>query len=292
MASLHIFNRNTIDTAILSGGSWRPALSLELLREQRPTLKARSTDTQLSSTKCRLQLAKPLFSRGIQMISTNFSNASRYKITWYTDQTFATPVGTTDWVHVGSTIDWNSTGEWLDWLDPDFWLGSAAFVDPDNQGRDIRHIFAEPVTIQYVEIEIDDATNVDGFVEIGYLFVGECFVPSFNISYEPSFARTSRTTVQEAVGGATFFSRRGSQKRLTVAMQLPREEVLTDIDDIIQIHDIEKSVYVDLDPDDQTWGKKTAFLARMERLPETRIVQIYFDADLGASIGFEFIQVL
>ncbi len=292
MANLHIFNRNTIDSAILSGGSWETALPLEYLREQRPTLKARSIDAQLSSTQFRIQLAKPLLSRGIQLISTNLSNAGRYRITWYTDQTFSTPTDTTDWVQVGSTIDWNNTGEWLDWLDPDFWLGSASFVDPDNQGRDIRHGFSTPVTIQYIDIEIDDSTNVNGFVEIGYLFIGECFVPSINILYEPSFSRVSRTSAQEAVGGGAFFSRRGSQKRLTVAMQLPRDEVLSDLDDIIQIHDIDKSVYVDVDPDDSTWGAKTAFLARMERLPESRIVPIFFDDDLGAAISFEFIQIL
>lgn len=292
MASLHIFNRNTIDTANLSGGSWLPTLPLELLREQRPSLKARSSNAQLASTQLRLQLTEPLSSHGIQLISTNLSSAARYRITWYSDQTFTLQAGTTDWVQVGETIDWNNTVEWLDWLDENFWLGSSVFIDPDNQGRDVGHYFHPDETIQYIDIEIDDTTNPDGYVEIGYLFVGRAFEPSLNILFDPSFTRLSHTSGQEAIGGAAYFNRRGSQKRLAVALQIPSEEAFGDLDNIMLIHDINKPVYVNLDHD-RGYSQKTAFLARMEKMPETRLMQVFFESgDIGAAIGLEFIQVL
>lgn len=293
MASIHIFNNNAIDTALLDGGSWSTELPLEFMREQRPTLKARSIDTQLSSTKFRLQLSAPLTSMGIQFISTNLSNAARYKITWYSDNTFTVATGTTDWQSVGTTIDWSDTGNWLDWLDPDFWLGSAAFIDPDNQGRDIRHRFDPPQVLQYLIVEIDDVSNLDGYVDIGYLYVGRAFVPSINIAYEPVFKRLTRTTSQESAGGGATFNRRGSQKSLSVSFaQLPSMEVLGDLDDIVQIHDIDKPVFVDLDPENTDTGRKTAFLARMVQLPENRLIAVFFDDDVGAAVGFEFVQVL
>jgi hypothetical protein len=97
----------------------------------------------------------------------------------------------------------------------------------------------------------------------------------------------------EAVGGGKFFNRRGSRKRLTVTWDvLPKEEVLGDIDEIIRIQDIDKPVYVDLDPANLDSGRKTAFLASIEQLPEARLVQAFLEDDSAAAIGFDFIQVL
>lgn len=293
MQNLRIYHRNAISTAILSGGSWRPSLPLENLREQRPKLKARSTDTALASTQFKVQLTSPLTVLGIQLISTNFSSAARYRITWYTDATFADEVGTTDWQNVGVTIDWSMPEDWLDWLDPDFWLGATPFVDPDNQGKDIRYAFDDETSIQYIKIEIDDASNADGYVDIGLAYIGRAFVPSINIAWEPTFARDSQTSVQETPAGSAFFNRRGSRRRLAVAWpHLPASEVLGEIDDIALIHDINEPVYVDLDPDNLTTGVKTAFLATLSKLPDYQLVAVFFGEEYGASVGFELKQVI
>lgn len=279
---------------MLAGGSWLASLPLENLREQRPTLRARSTDTQLASTQWTVSLSEPLTCKGIQLVSTNFSSAALYKITWYDDATFTTIAGTTGFIPVGESIDWTDTGQWLDWLDPNFWLGSQPFVDPDLQGRDVRHRFPSPVSIQYIKIEIDDQSNADGFVQIGYQYTGQAYVPSINISYDSSFARVSLTTVQSAVGGTEYFSRRGSRKKWSITFgQLPESEVIGDLDDIVQTHDVDRPIYVDADPDDETTtGAKKAFLARMTTLPEYRLLAVFFEDGTGASTGFEFTQVL
>lgn len=294
MATFTIYHTNSIDSAVLAGGSYVPGLPLEYLREQRPTLRARSVDTQLSSTQWTVALAEPLTSLGIQLISTNLSSAAQYKITWYEDATFTTPVDTTGFLPIGVSIDWTDTDQWLDWLDPNFWLGAQPFLDPDRQGRDVRHRFGSPMSLQYVKFEIDDQSNSDGFVQIGYLYMGKAYIPSNGVAYEPTYARISLTSVQAAVGGSEYFNRRGSRRRLSLALNAnPQSEVLSDIDDIIQIHDIDKSVYVDLDPDDVTTGQKTAFLARLSSMPESRLVQVFFENDEGgATVGFDFTQVL
>lgn len=293
MANIRIYNRNAISTATLSGGSWLAGLPLENLREQRPKLKARSTNTVTTSTQFRVELTAPLTVLGIQLVSTNLSSAAQYKITWYTDATFTTAVDTTDWQSVGVTIDWSMTDDWLDWLDPDFWLGATPFVDPDNQGRDIRYTFAVETSVQYLKVEIDDGSNPDGFVEIGYGYFGRAFVPSTNIDFGASFGRDSLTSIQETVGGSKFFNRRGSRKRLTIAWSaLPSAEVLGEIDDISQIHDIDLPVYVDLDPDNLTTGVKTAFLATITKIPDYQLVAVFFGDDNGVSTGFEFQQVI
>lgn len=280
--------------AALSGGGWDSVANLEYMRDPRPTRRARSSDLQLTNTKFNMAFAEPVSAYGAQIIATNLTAGAKYRITWYSDAAFTVQSGTSGWINVGSVIDWTDTGEWLDWLDPDFWLGSAPFIDPDNYGKDIRHIFDEVTPLQYVIIEFDDTNNPDGFVEIGHAYFGEAYIPTLNIGYEPSFARRSRTSVQEAVSGAAYFSRRGSQREWSIAWPtLPKSEVIGTLDTILLTHDINRPVFIDFDSDDASSnGAKLAFLARISQMPEIRLVQAFFDNEGGASVGFTFTQVL
>lgn len=295
MGKLTIYHTNAIETATLSGGSWEAALGLEKLRDPRPKLKARSTDAQLASTQFRMGLITPKTLEGIQLISTNFSQAAQYRISWYSDSGYSDLVDTTGWMAVGESIDWSDTDEWPAWESADFWLGSEAFVDPDNLGRDLRIRFAAGILVQYIEVEVDDTSNADGFVEIGHAYVGTAFSPAMNFAPDSNkIARVSNTSMRRTPGGARYFARRGAGQVVTVAWpHLPMAEVLGEIEDIVLIHDIEKPVYVDLDPEDSSGvGQKKAFLATIEQLPEYTLTAFFFDDDIAASVGFQFQRVL
>jgi hypothetical protein len=291
-----LYHTNRMDTAVLSGGSWQPNLPLANLYSPSTTKRTRSVNAQLTSTQLRVTLTESISVRGIQIVATNLSSAAMYRITWYTDDTFSAQDSTTGWISVGgSSIDWNDSAEWLQWEDPDFWGGSEELLDPDNQGIDIRHNFASPESLQFVKIEFDDTTNSKGFVEIGYIFIGQSFIPTYNVSPDPTYGRESLTTVVQAVGGSQYFNRRGSRKRLQVTWQLlPKEEAFGEIEQIIRIHDVDRPVYVDLDPDNVLLdsGRTTAFLARIAQLPQARLLSAYLNNDTGAAVGFEFIQVI
>lgn len=295
MGNFTLYHTNTIDRAILSGGSWQPNLPLDNLRKQRISQKARSTNTQTASTQFRVQLAEPVTLRGIQIISTNLSTGSSYRIRWYTNATFTTEIDNTGFIPIGSQIDWSNQNNWLEWEDANFWVGAATFHDPNHLGRDIRHTFSPQITVQFLVIEFNDPGNPDGYVQAGYLYIGSVFIPSINVSPEPVFTRVSLTTVQQALGGTEFFARRASRKKLTVAWpMLTTNEAVGELDTIVEIHDQDQPVYVDLDPDDLTVvGEKTAFLARMTTMPEIQRVLAFLDDDLGrSSLGFEFTQII
>lgn len=295
MGILTIYHTNAIETATLSGGSWDATLSLEKLRDPRPKLKAQSADAQLTSTQFRMALITPKTLLGIQLISTNFSQAAQYRISWYSDSDFTTLVDSTGWVAVGDSIDWTDTGEWPDWESEEFWLGSEAFIDPDNLGRDVRIRFAAAITAQYIKVEIDDTSNSAGFVRIGHAYVGTAFVPSMNFAPDSNkIARVSNTSMRRTPNGSRWYARRGAGQAITVAWpHLPSEEVLGEIDDIVLIHDIEKPVYVDMDPEDvDATGAKKAFLATIEQLPDYVLTAAFFDSDIAASVGFQFQRVL
>lgn len=293
MSSFVLYHTNAIDTAALAGGSWQPNLPLTNLYSPSTTKRARSTNATLASTQFTVNLAEAVTARGIQIIATNLSAAGLYRITWYTDQTYTAAVDSTGWIPIGSSIDWTDVGEWFDWLDPDFWLGAQPIVDPDNRGIDIRYTFAEPTAVQYLKIEFDDQTNADAFIEVGHVFIGRAFIPTFNVGPEPTFQRISLTAVKDAIGGGQYFSRRGSRKRLSVVWpMMPREESLDELDEIIRIQDIDRPVYVDLDPENLGSGRNTAFLARIQTMPETRLLDAYLEGDTGSTVGFEFHEVI
>lgn len=290
-----IYHGNAVETAGLTGGSWDATLSLEKLRDPRPKLKATSTDAQLASTQFKVSLIIPKSLMGIQLISTNFSQAAAYKVSWYSDSAFTALVDTTGWVDVAESIDWTDTGEWPEWESEEFWLGAQSFVDPNNLGRDIRVRFAVATTIQYLKIEIDDTGNADGCAKIGHVYIGESFTPTLN--FEPGsnrISRVSNTSMRSTPAGSRFYQRRGAGQSVTVAWpNLPMLEVLGEVDDIIQIHDVDKPVYIDLDPDNtDVVGQKTAFLATIAQLPEHSLNTVYFGEDISASVGFEFLRVL
>lgn len=294
MGNFTIYHSNRVLGSVLSGGSWDSTASLEYMRDPRPTRRARSTDLQLTSTKFKVSMVDPLSTNGVQIIATNLSSGAKYKLTWYSDPTFTTQSGTTGWVNVGTVIDWNNTAEWLDWLNVDFWIGAAPFVDPDNYGKDIRHVFEPNVVLQYVLVEFDDTSNPHGYIDVGHAFFGDPFTASLNISYTPSFSRRSLTSAQESASGAAYFSRRGSQRQISVAWgSLLSSEVLGAIDNIALIQDVNTPVYVDLDPSNTTTtGQKTAFLARISQMPEIQLINAFIDGEMCASIGFEFKQVM
>lgn len=295
MHNFTIYHGNAIETAGLAGGSWDATLSLEKLRDPRPRLKATSTDAQLASTQFKASLIVPKSLIGIQLISTNLSQAASYKVSWYSDSSFTALIDTTGWVDVAESIDWTVTAEWPEWESEEFWLGAESFVDPNNLGRDIRVRLAVASTIQYLKVEVDDTGNADGCIKIGHGYIGEAFAPTLN--FEPGsnrIGRVSHTSVRSTAGGARYYHRRAAGQSVTVAWpNLPMLEVLGEIDDIVHIHDVDKPVYFDLDPDNTgVVGQKTAFLATIAQLPEHSLNTVYFGEDISASVGFEFLRVL
>ena len=291
-----LYHTNQIDTATFSGGSWQPLLPL------RQSLFAKPNPARALN---RCHYSRDAVSR------RDGANANG---AWHSDHRHQ-PVRGFDlsdhlvhglgihgarrhyWIHHGRKLRLigANTANWLDWMDVGFWLGTGAeIVDPDDQGVDIRHNFPSPQSMRYIKIEFADPTNADGFVEVGYLFIGDVFVPTYNVAPDPTYNRVSLTTMQQAVGGGQYFNRRGSRKRLVVNWQLLlQDEVFGELDQIIRIHDIDRPVYVDLEPDNiLASGFTTAFLARMAQLPELRLLEAYIENDTGATIGFEFQQVL
>lgn len=290
-----LHHSNCVDAATLTGGLWDADQSLEMLRDPRPTSKARSVDAQAASTKFRILASAPVTLMALFLVATNLSGAAQVKVSWFGESTFDTQVGTTGFVSVGSTIDWSDTGEWLEWEDPNFWLGSAPFSDPENMGRDVRIPFSAATSMQFIQVEMSDETNPDGVVDVGYVFAGPALDPQYNFSEGGNrLSRISNTSIATAASGSRYSNRRGSAKQISVAWEvLPMTDVIGEIDTIVQLHDLDRPLYIELDSDDSSAvGKTWSFLATLAEIPDYQLRNVFFASDLGAAVGFHLIQVI
>lgn len=287
--TITIFHSNASSNAVVGGGSWEPNSPLSYLQDPRPTSKARSTDAQLESTQLNVafQRSTPLI--GIQLVSTNLQSGAKVKVTAFADALMTSVIFTHDWEQIGDpptpSLD-------LPWSDPNWWSGIRPYDDPDNAGQDVLIFFGQTYSAKYWLIEIDNTGNTEGYIEIGVLFMGEAFVPTMNFAPDSnSFKRVSRTSFADAANGSRYFTRRRSSRALRVAWPaLPSDEVLGEIDEMVRLHDIDRQFYVVTDPDRISTRQRTSFLATLSQLPEHSLQNVFFNNDIGASAGFEFLE--
>ena len=120
---------------------------------------------------------------------------------------------------------------------------------------------------QYVRVEIDDATNADGYIEAGRLFVADGWQPVRNITYGSSLQWEARTTVQESLSGAEYFDERQPTRVAKVSL-----DAMTEAEAMGRAFEIQRSVGISgevlfiWDPADTTHAIRRQYLARLRAL--------------------------
>ena len=82
------------------------------------------------------------------------------------------------------------------WADPGF----EATLSPIDE-RVMAVYFDDPVTYQYWRLLISDATNPDGYVEAGPIFIGPCFTPLVNYKNGLAFTPEDLSIITTSAGG-------------------------------------------------------------------------------------------
>lgn len=198
--------------ASLSGGAWSAPLPLANLLSDERALVARSNDAALVSTKMDIDFGLARALRVFALLNHNLSQAATWR------------------VNLGSTAGGSDVyaGAWqAAWFIP-FGTGSAEWESgswwamPNDEY--IRHPFMAPILLpatqiaRYLHLEINDPANPDGYVQLGRVFAGETFRPTYNASYGIKNQWVDLSKIDSADSGAGFAERRRRQRR--VAMEL------------------------------------------------------------------------
>lgn len=248
--------------ATFSAGTW--VLPLSNLQDPRPSKKARSSGLSTANTKFRLDLGAARSVSLIAITHTNLTSAALYRITWYSDA-FVTAAGNSGWLSIpGYPSD-----------------------DPDAIGAAVFHLMAT-TSMRYLQAELDDASNPDGYIEIGRVIVPAVYQPSYNFDENSNGDELEPNTPrQNALGGTGYFNRRTPARAFRFQFGvLPDSEAPT-LRRIRKICNLNKQVIVIPDPDDTSNFNDRCFLATLRKLPGVSL----FNASL-LSTGFEAVEVV
>lgn len=131
---------------------------------------------------------------------------------------------------------------------------------------------------RYTRIDIYDAMNIDGYVEVGRLFAGPAFVPVDNVDINWSFGLNSPDEVIKSPFGQTFTDNRGPTARtFTLPFSAMNEDELMDeLYELERYCGLAKDFAFCLDPAETTKFHKWAMQCRFEPL-QPKQAQPYFD---------------
>lgn len=287
MAKLVVLYDIFSDAGILTGGSWLPVLPLTNMQDPDISRVARSTNAANASTLFTIDLGRPQSVDGIAFGPVNMSPGSTWRWRGYSDSGFTALVYDSGIQNVlGEVIDWTDTGDWLEWEDSDFWYGSATQLE--ELAQYLFHVAPSSKLAQYWKLEMFDASNADGYVEIGRLMIARAFRPTINYSEDNQITPEPLTDVEESLGGQRDYWERGVRRKASYAFPfLTEDEVLGDVFRLALRAGISRHVFVVPDPDDVTTGNRRSFLATMAKAPALRQLLV-----ARGSVALDFEEVL
>ena len=193
--------RNRIDAATLSGGSWQaPLTNIQTLRLAQ---RARSTTTNSNDCLINIEFDKE---RLIQVVSVNAHNIS---VNGYVRIFAGSAPGLNDLYDSGEVEVWPTMYSTLSlhWRDYHFWSGKIDEEARKEYQKNFIHICTVSVKTKYWGIQVYDANNTDGYIEIGRLFMGRLFAPQFNVIYGAQIAWEDNSKIESSLVGVEYMSK-------------------------------------------------------------------------------------
>ena len=283
MSNVYLGWPNRMDEATVSGGDWLTALPLAHLLDRTPTVIARSTDCEAVSTQFDLTLPAARSLRAFALVNHNLSTSAMFRVS------LGSTLGGSEVLSSGWQPVWriNFDTDLLEWESDGWWDGD---YDDDFVGHPFAALYLAPATVsaRYVRIEIADADNPDGYIQLGRVFLGGGISPVYGITYGMSDQWEDTSTAEAALGGSEYFDVR---RRCRVArFELP---YLHQDSEFRQFHEMQRRLGTTGEllylPDTQNLSESqlTGFVGRMRQL--SAIEYPYYKA---RKLGFEVKEIL
>ncbi len=257
---------NLIDAATLSGGSWVGSLPLNNLKARALAKVARSASLSFAHTQFTIDhgVSKPV--RIIGLVNHSMQLSAQFRVVGGSDPGFSTGLlydsGWLDvWPAVYATLS-------LEWPSNNFWGGR--YTDAERTGVTPTRglILPSTVSARYWRVEIKDAANSDGFVQIGRVFMGASWQTQVNALYgATSIAWETTTEIQAAISGAEYFDRRTPYRVARFSTEYMSEtEGMAYAFEIQRQMGLDGEVFFVHDPDDVANALRRQFLGRLREL--------------------------
>lgn len=270
---------NRIDEATVasSGATWLSTLPLANVKDR--IIKKVARTTAATSVTLTVLLPKERLIGVVALVNHNLSISATMRVKAYkgvnntTALLFDSGAANRVWPIITrqAQMAWNSSNFWLGTIEEEQRLAYtklATYFAPLNKGG------------RYVEIIITDTANVDGYIQIGRLFVGQWIEPAINPGYgNISQSYVDSTEIQEVSSAGTEYFYEHPKKR-TVALtwgDLSLSDAFSGVYDAFRSQGVSREVLYaySKNPLDQNFYART-FLARITQPPA--IGMPYFSA--------------
>lgn len=278
MANATIGHSNLADTISYSGGSWAAGLPLTNLANRVQGIVARSTNLLLASTQFVGDLTAQTLVQAIYLVAHNLSLTAKLRIRTSLVADFSVLVTDSGWFDAWPPVYQTEDLEW----EADNWF-EGTYTERERQGYNWTRgvLFADPEVVRYIKVEIDDAGNDAGYVQIGRLFVGEAWQFEFNMTYGASIGWETTTEVAEAVSGTEYFDKRTPRRAVSLTLaRMTEGEAMSKAFEIMRRMGIDGEVLFLWDPDDTVHALRRQFLGTFREL--SRIENPYLDRHRAA----------
>ncbi|MFD1189758.1 hypothetical protein [Phenylobacterium conjunctum] len=257
---------NLIDAATLGGGSWVGTLPLSNLKARALGKVARTTNLTFANTLFTVDhgVSKPV--RIVGLVNHSMQLSAQFRVVGGSDPGFSTGVlydsGWLDvWPAVYTTLS-------LEWPSTNFWGGR--YTDAERIGVTPTRglILPNTVSARYWRVELKDAANSDGFIQIGRVFMGAAWQSQVNALYgATSIAWETTTEIQAAISGAEYFDRRTPFRVARFSTEYMSEtEGMSYAFEIQRQMGVDGEVFYVHDPDDVSHALRRQFLGRLREL--------------------------
>jgi hypothetical protein len=252
--------------ATLSGGAWQAGAPLANLLLDPPllSLRARSSNLLLASTKFNIDLGASNIP--VRMIGVARHNLTRDALARITAGT--TPGGTdlysTGWIPVWPAV---YLPEDLEWEDDNFWTGQLSDEEIVGYPSHGMHDALVNIRARYWTIEINDAANPDGYVELAHLRLGTIWSPERNLAPGAQLVWEDRTVSATSLGGVLYSETRPPARVLRLALKgITRVEAFGALLDAQRLLGTHTPFWVVPSPDDVARRFKRDCLVRFRKL--------------------------
>lgn len=245
MANLHLLTPRWSDAGTYSGGSWASSLPLDNLKTQQPQQVARSTNAATGSTKFKLDLGLVLPVSMFALINTNATAAAtvRFRVSLNSDG--STPGIDATIAGRPPSVVWGSQ-PWGGF--PWDGIDDSAVT---SGGRITYYKAAQAALGRYVLVDISDAANPDGYVQVGRFMAGDAFVPGVNITWGAQLSFIDDSKQSRSVGMQLYSDKKPLRRKLQCSFDaLDEAEAMGVIYDLHRTLGKTGNCLVVYDPDD------------------------------------------
>lgn len=124
-----------------------------------------------------------------------------------------------------------------------------------------------PTTARYWQLNIADTANADSYVQIGRLWLGSRYEPSYNYRYGASDGLTSESVIGRSLSGTRYVDARPIARTVTREYgDLPPDEARGVMGDLLRVLSLDGQCYYVDDDSDAINLLRTSFLAQQQQL--------------------------